>query len=645
MKTSRILATVVLAGGMVSGSLLAEDRGRELANDLTDGRGVVNWAAPLYWSPGEAVQTPSETDGATVRAKATPALTTSPVPFIGITPCRIVDTRDATKPPGYGPPQLSAGGPRTFVLAGQCGIASGARAVSLNITVVSPAGLGYVLLYPDGGSQPVVSTLNFTAGQTVANAAIVPLGNSGGITVAAALSNTELLIDTNGYYAAAGVGTANTFLGNDAGNFTMTGEENSAFGIGALFSNTSGNFNSAMGASALGSNTIGEGNTASGAFALSSNASGNGNTAVGSFALVTNFDGSFNSASGFHALFSNTSGSSNTATGYEALFSNTTGVDNTATGAGALVDNTGGFENTGLGFNSLNSNSIGLYNTATGSGALQSNTSGNFNTATGAYALYRSTTADDNTATGFEALNFNDTGMYNTAVGYQALHANTTGEFNVAFGSQALYDNTTGSSNIALGTGAGNSHLSGDNNIYIGNIGNLFPNESNAVRIGTLGLQQRVYIPGILGVTGTGIAMQIYPDGQLGTISSSARYKDEVRDMADASSAMMKLRPVTYRFKGQTDGGRQFGLVAEEVEEVLPELVVRNAAGEVEAVSYHEMPAMLLNELQKQQRTIETQASAIERQEQEAVAQREQIAELLARLAAVEAQVRLAEGR
>jgi hypothetical protein len=630
MKSLRALFAVVLAGVMVGSGLRAQDLRRAETNDVEDGRGVVNWAAPLFWSPGASAERPAE-DGATLRDKATPALTTSPVPLIGITPCRIVDTRDATKPAGYGPPQLSAGVPRTFVLAGQCGIADGAQAVSLNITVVGPTGLGYVLLYPDGSPQPVVSTLNFTAGQTLANAAIVPLGAGGGITVAAALSNTQLLIDTNGYYAAAGVGTANTFLGAGAGNFTMTGDLNTAVGNGALFSNTSGGNNTAMGVSALGSNTAGEGNTASGAFALYANAGGNGNTAVGGLALATNTDGSFNTASGFHALFSNTSGSSNTATGNQALFSNTIGTDNTATGAGALVSNTGGFENTGLGFNTLNSNSNGIYNTASGSAALQSNDTGNFNTATGAYSLYSSTTGDDNTATGFEALTTNVGGMYNTAVGYQALHQNTTGQLNAAFGSQALYDNTTGNNNIALGTGAGNSHTSGDNNIYIGNIGDTTPTESNAVRIGTFLTHQRVYIAGVLGVTGSGTAMQIFPDGQIGTISSSARYKDEIRDMADASSAMMKLRPVTYRFKGQKDDSRQFGLVAEEVEDVLPELVVRNAAGEVDAVSYHEMPAMLLNELQKQQKTIESQGTLIE--------------ELQARLAALEAQSHSSESR
>ena len=623
MKSSRALIGVVLAGGMVAGGLRAEEPGRGEGRESRDGRGVTNWAAPLFWSPGETVRPDSE-DGATLQDKATPALTTSPVPLIGITPCRIVDTRNASYPAGYGPPQLSAGVPRSFTLAGQCGIPAGAQAVSLNVTVVSPTGLGYVLLYPQGGSQPVVSTLNFTAGQTVANAAIVPLSATGSITVAAAIANTELLLDTNGYYAAAGVGAANTFLGVGAGNFTMTGDNNSAFGRSSLVSNTSGNFNTAMGVSALGSNTTGEGNTASGAFALFANSAGNGNTAIGVLALSTNADGSSNTASGSRALFSNTSGSNNTATGYEALYSNTNGGDNTATGFGALVDNTGGGENTAVGFNALNGNSTGGFNTASGSGALQSNTTGNYNTAHGGDSLYFSSTADDNTAVGFEALEFNDTGADNTAIGISAMLLNTTGSLNTALGEQALYANTSGTNNTALGAGAGNSHTSGDSNIYIGNLGDAAPTESNAVRIGTFGTHQRVYVAGILGVTGAGIAMQIFADGQLGTVSSSARYKDDIEDMADASSALMKLRPVTYCFKGQQGGGKQFGLVAEEVEDVLPELVVRNAAGEVEAVSYHEMPAMLLNELQKQQRQIERQDAVI--------------ADLLARLSAMEAQ-------
>ena len=567
-------------------------------------RPVPNWAAPLYWSPGDAARSPDRDRDAETGVEPAGVSTKSarsPVPLIAITPCRIVDTRDAGKPPGYGPPALVAGVPRSFTLTGQCGIAPDAVAVSLNVTVVSPQGLGYVLLYPQGESQPVVSTLNFTAGVTVANAAIVPLG-SGGITVAAAVSGTELLIDTNGYYAPAGAGYENTFLGLAAGNFTMSGGDNSGFGNGALSQNTSGTFNTAMGAGALSSNTDGSGNTASGAFALYLNAGGNENTAIGGQALMNNISGQFNTASGYQALFANTTGSSNTATGDRALQANSTGVANTATGNGALYDNTFGTENTAIGFGALTNNAVGSYNTASGSNALQANKA-DFNTATGGYSLYFNVDGYNNTATGFEALEFNTGGWYNTAIGTDSLQVNSNGYLNTAVGSQTLLSSTTGVYNIALGSGAGSNLTSGDNNIYIGNAGTA--TESGTVRIGSFGTHQRLFVSGVLGVTGIGVAVQIYPDGQLGTVSSSARYKDDIRDMADASARLMKLRPVTFRYKGQTTDAAQFGLVAEEVEDVLPELVVRNAAGEVESVQYHEMPAMLLNELQKQQRVIE----------------------------------------
>lgn len=567
-----------------------------------------NWAAPLYWAAGDTAKSPDRDerrDGLEgIAAKAVTATSTSPVPLIAITPCRLVDTRDGSRPPGYGPPALAASVPRSFTLTGQCGIAGDALAVSLNVTVVSPQGLGYILIYPQGEGQPVVSTLNYTAGVTVANAAIVPLGGgNGGITVAAAVSGTELLIDTNGYYAPAGAGYENTFLGAGAGNFTMTGGDNSGFGNGALLSNTGGTFNTAMGAGSLTYNTVGGYNTATGAFALYQNDGGNQNTAIGAQALMSNTSGSFNTASGFQALFANTLGNSNTAAGNIALFNNTTGSANTATGAGALFNNTVGTENSSFGFNTLVNNTAGSYNTASGSGALQENTLGDFNTATGGYALFHNTGGYNNAAHGFEALAANTSGWYNTAIGYDALYMNTSGYLNTAIGSQALYDNTTGIYNIALGSGAGSFLESGDNNIYIGNGGQT--TESGTVRIGSFGTHQRVFLSGVLGVTGAGVLMQIYPDGQIGSVSSSARYKDDIRDMADASSRLMKLRPVTFRYKGQTTDAAQFGLIAEEVEDVLPELVVRNADGEVEAVQYHEMPAMLLNELQKQQRVIE----------------------------------------
>ncbi len=201
-------ASFVFIGSMVASALLSQEARSRQALDRMHDRAVTNWPTPLYWSPGGAAQ------NARVDQKSTNAVPTAPLPFVGLTPCRIVDTRNASFPAGYGPPALSAGVPRSFTLTGQCGIAPEAQAVSLNITVVSPSGVGYVLLYPQGSSQPVVSTLNFTAGETLANAAIVPLGVGGGITVAAALSDTELLIDTNGMFL--------NDLSTSAGQFSFT---------------------------------------------------------------------------------------------------------------------------------------------------------------------------------------------------------------------------------------------------------------------------------------------------------------------------------------------------------------------------------------------------------------------------------------
>jgi hypothetical protein len=164
--------------------------------------GIVNWPAPLYWSPGRGARVPVADTG-DFRAKDADSVPTSTLPFVGITPCRLVDTRNSGFPPGYGPPSLSPGVPngRTFIMTGQCGIGAGAEAVSLNVTVTGTLGTGYVVLYPQDGPFPPVSTLNYFAGQTVANSAIVPLGTGGAIRVVAGVSGTDLIIDVNGYYA------------------------------------------------------------------------------------------------------------------------------------------------------------------------------------------------------------------------------------------------------------------------------------------------------------------------------------------------------------------------------------------------------------------------------------------------------------
>ena len=363
-----------------------------------------------------------------------PDFFTSAVPFIGVTPCRIVDTRDQFQPPGYGPPSLAAGQPRNFTVAGRCEIPYAAQAVSLNITAVGPLGLGYILLYPQGATQPVVSTLNYVTGLTVANAAIVPLGADGlgGITVAAAVSGTDLLIDVNGYYGATTFWANNTFVGNGAGGTASEGDLNTAIGSAALNKNVSG-----------------AGNTASGQTALNLNIAGNYNTADGTAALLNNTAGSYN----------------------------------TASGAAALLGNVGGSENTAVGTTALLGNVIGNQNTAIGRFTLQG---------------------------------------------------------------------VDGNRNIAVGYGAGQNLTSGDNNMYLGNEG--IATESNTIRIGSGDFHNRAFVAGVRDVT-TGSAgalpVLIDPLGQLGTLNSSARFKDEIRDMEDASSGLLRLRPVTFRYKGQ----------------------------------------------------------------------------------------------
>jgi hypothetical protein len=209
-----------------------------------------------------------------------------------------------------------------------------------------------------------------------------------------------------------------------------------------------------------------------------------------------------------------------------------------------------------------------------------------------------------NTAVGFESLSSNVTGTGNTAVGYQAHHSNQVGDANVAIGASALAANTAGHWNIAIGAGAG-SAITGSYNIDIGNEG--VAGDWETIRIGNSD-QFLTYIAGIRGSTtgqANAIPVLIDSNGQLGTTSSSIRAKQDVQDMGDASSRVMNLRPVTFHYTTHPDGPLQYGLVAEEVEQVMPELVVRDATGEVESVAYHEMPAMLLNELQKQQAQIE----------------------------------------
>ena len=320
----------------------------------------------------------------------------------------------------------------------------------------------------------------------------------------------------------------------------------------------------------------------------------NGNTAEGDGALSSVTTGFSNTANGFSALFSNTTGVENTANGFEALYSNTTGSDNTANGTRALYSNTG------------------ANNTANGASALFFNTTGGRNTANGSAALYSNTGGSDNTANGFFALLFT-TGSENTANGSAALQSNTTGSDNTANGVDALFFNTTGSSNIALGVSAGQNLTTGNNNIDIGNPG--VAAEANTIRIGTVGTQTKTFIAGISGAGVTGVAVKVNAAGQLGTAPSSERFKDAIKPMDKASEAVLALKPVTFHYKKEfdPDGTPQFGLIAEEVAKVNPDLVARDDQGKIYTVRYDAVNAMLLNEFLKEHSKVEELKKQVER--------------------------------
>ena len=291
---------------------------------------------------------------------------------------------------------------------------------------------------------------------------------------------------------------------------------------------------------------------------------------------------------------------------------------NTFLGDDALVNNTTGFGNTAIGSSALASNTTGTVNTATGYAALYSNTSGNFNTAIGEAALTFNTTGYLNTATGALALDQNTTGYSNTAIGSSALLVNTTGRDNTAIGNSALNANTTGSNNIAIGHEAGIRHTTGSNNIYVESRGAV--NEFRTIRIGTTSTHGRTFIAGVSGVTvAGGVGVIVDNNGQLGTLVSSERFKDEIKPMDKASEAILALKPVTFHYKHELDpkGIPQFGLVAEDVEKVNPDLVARDDHGKVYTVRYEAVNAMLLNEFLKEHRKVEKLEAKLAKQEKD----------------------------
>ena len=339
-----------------------------------------------------------------------------------------------------------------------------------------------------------------------------------------------------------------------------------------------------------------------------------------------------NTAEGQAALFSLTTGSFNTAVGFLSLRSNAEGQFNTGVGAGTLLANTGQ-QNTATGAAALLNNTTGVKNTADGVLALFTNTTGNSNTATGVGALFDNTEGFNNTAIGYNALLRNTTAGDNAAIGTTALFNNTTGEFNVAVGSQALYNNGSGDSNTVVGDSAG-FNITGSGNVCIGAGINGVVGENNITRI------RNVYES-----VATEQAVYVTSDNRIGTLTSSRRYKDEIKPMKKASEAIHSLRPVRFRYKKEVDPTRSlcFGLIAEDVAKVSPELVTLDREGKPQTVRYEAINAMLLNEFLKQHRKVESQESRIQQQEATIARQQKQIDALTAGLQKVALHVEVSE--
>jgi len=371
-----------------------------------------------------------------------------------------------------------------------------------------------------------------------------------------------------------------------------------------------------------------------------------------------------------------TNSSSSTQTGYVSWIGFGTSIlepTNTALGTSALNDEVGstsatGNENTAIGFDALYSDTSGSYNTATGVAALESNQTGSANTALG-YAALSVNTGSYNTASGYGALYLNNAATFNTGVGYDALYTNRGGGENTAFGAgalfattvtsntavgfESLYKNSTGKLNVALGWEAGYAVTTGSNNIDIGSPGAAA--DSGVIRIGTISgttsTQIATYIDGIYNVTTmtSGLPVLIDSKGQLGTVSSSERFKTAIEPMGSNTEKLLELRPVTFHYKAEVEGTLRYGLIAEEVAKVYPELVVRDESGRIDGVRYDELAPMLLNELQQQHtqmtRKFDAQAAEIQALKQQQRVSQQQLAELKSLNHATQVALRKLEGR
>ncbi len=399
-------------------------------------------------------------------------------------------------------------------------------------------------------------------------------------------------------------GPANTAYGRNALALNTSGIYNTGIGLNALAANTGGNRNTATGDGALEANLNGLDNTATGFEALNANTTGFSNSSLGVSALAANTTGSLNTATGYNALNKNTTGAANTADGAQALLQNTTGNYNTSVGVQSLFYNTNGEANTAHGWQALYRNTTGIGNTASGGASLQANTTGNYNTAHGWRSLFANTTGTNNTASGISALQNNLTGANNTAAGYNALANNTQGSNNSALGISALSLNTTGSHNTAVGVSADVTTGNLSNTTAIGYEAKV--DSSNMIRLGN--------------------ADVTVIEGQVAfTTSSDQRFKTQIKDLALGADFIARLRPVEYIRINDQNKTKEWGLIAQDLQQTLKEtgyqdaglLQKDNTAEQYLSLRYNDLMAPMIKTLQDQQKTIEALTKRIEVLEQQ----------------------------
>ncbi|MGB7763156.1 MAG: tail fiber domain-containing protein [Bryobacteraceae bacterium] len=637
---------------------------------------VANWPAPLYWQrPAPSGQPDSsgriapgrETAQATETAQVGEAAV-----FVAITPCRLVDTRNNGTfpyPSTFGGPSMAGGATRVFpVPSGVCSLPAMAVAYSFNIAVV-PAGttMRWLTAWPDGDTMPTLATLNDKAGLVTSNAAIVAAGNAGAIDIYVE-DATDVIVDVNGYYAlpanlpfgGTAAAPALTFGNTTTGLYSAgTGE----LGIAAQGANVA--TVSSTGLSVPGNLDFGGMITYGGSALIQVQSSPSSNLAIGLNATPTT--GEYNTMIGWDVASRLNQGTQDVAVGAGALGNTSMGSGyavelTTAIGAYSLQNLSGSqnvMGNTALGASAGSSVTTGSYNTLVGTGAGGIETTGSYNTfvgtgaagnqstgtnATGSYNTFLGyqagpvvTSGGYNTFVGSEAGGNETAGSFNTFVGTGAADGPTagtkaTGSFNTFLGNSAGYSVASGGYNTFLGYDAGYNVTTGSHGILIGNQGNAA--DANLIRIGTSAEHYSTYIAGIYGVTPSGAGeVVINSSGQLGSVTSSRRFKTDIADMGDTTETLMSLRPVQFRYIAHGPGAPlYYGLVAEEVAEIAPELVGRNANGEIETVFYDKVNAMLLNQVQTQQRQIESQKEQSESERAQAQSQIKQLTELVGRL-------------